>query len=32
MAISFNAVPNNIRVPFMTAEFDSSNAVRGAQS
>lgn len=31
MAISFNGVPNNIRVPFMTAEFDSTNAIRGAQ-
>lgn len=32
MPISFNAVPNNIRIPFMTAEFDSTNAIRGAQN
>lgn len=29
MAISFNEVPGNIRVPFMYAEFDNSNAVQG---
>ena len=29
MAISFNEVPANIRVPFMYAEFDNSNAVQG---
>lgn len=30
MAISFNQVPNGIRVPFLYAEFDNSNAVQGA--
>ncbi len=30
--ISFNSTPNNIRVPFFAAEFDSSRAIRGAQS
>lgn len=30
MAISFNQVPAGIRVPFLYAEFDNSNAVRGA--
>ncbi|MEM7422090.1 MAG: phage tail sheath subtilisin-like domain-containing protein [Pseudomonadota bacterium] len=29
MAISFNEVPANIRVPFVYVEFDASNAVRG---
>ncbi len=32
MAISFNEVPNTIRVPWMYVEFDSSRAVRGAQA
>ncbi len=32
MTVSFNAIPNNIRIPFMTAEFDSANAIRGAQN
>lgn len=30
MAISFDAVPRNLRVPFVYAEFDNSNAVSGA--
>ena len=30
MPISFNEVPNGIRTPFLYAEFDNSNAVRGA--
>ncbi|MEM9369557.1 MAG: phage tail sheath subtilisin-like domain-containing protein [Pseudomonadota bacterium] len=30
MAISFNEVPANIRVPFVYVEFDATNAVRGA--
>lgn len=30
MAISFNSVPNGIRVPWLYAEFDNSNAVQGA--
>jgi phage tail sheath gpL-like len=30
MAISFNQVPAGIRVPFLYAEFDNSNAVQGA--
>lgn len=30
MAISFNEVPTNIRVPFVYVEFDNSNAVQGA--
>ena len=30
MAISFNDVPAGIRVPFLYAEFDNSNAVQGA--
>lgn len=30
--ISFNEIPNNIRIPLFTAEFDNSNAVRGAQN
>lgn len=29
MSISFNEVPANIRVPFLYAEFDNSNAVQG---
>ncbi len=29
MTISFNEVPANIRVPFLYAEFDNSNAVQG---
>ena len=29
MAISFNSVPNNLRIPFVTAEFDSSQASQG---
>jgi phage tail sheath gpL-like len=29
MAISFNAVPSNLRIPFATAEFDSSRASQG---
>src|SRR5215831_18665526 len=29
MSISFNAIPNNIRVPFVAVEFDSSNAQQG---
>lgn len=29
MAISFNAIPSTIRVPFFTAEFDSSQASQG---
>ena len=31
MGISFNDIPNNIRIPFVAVEFDSTNAVRGAQ-
>ena len=30
MSISFNQVPNNIRVPFIYVEFDSSRAAAGA--
>ncbi|MCP4352291.1 MAG: phage tail protein [Desulfobacterales bacterium] len=30
MAVSFNEVPKNIRVPFMYVEIDNSNAVKGA--
>jgi len=30
MAIGFDAVPRNLRVPFVYAEFDNSNAVSGA--
>lgn len=30
MTISFNGIPNNLRVPFLYAEFDSSNAQQGA--
>jgi phage tail sheath gpL-like len=30
MAISFNQIPNNIRVPFVYVEFDNSNAIQGA--
>lgn len=30
MGVSFNQVPNGIRVPFLYAEFDNSGAVRGA--
>lgn len=29
MTISFNQVPSNLRLPFVTAEFDSSNAQQG---
>src|SRR5574343_613161 len=29
MSISFNQVPSNLRVPFVTAEFDSSQAAQG---
>lgn len=32
MTISFNQIPNNLRVPFMYTEFDNSNAVSGAQA
>lgn len=32
MGISFNEIPNNIRIPFFSVEFDPSNAVRGAQN
>lgn len=28
--ISFNQIPSNIRVPFLYAEFDNSNAIQGA--
>lgn len=30
MTISFNQIPSNIRVPFLYAEFDNSNAIQGA--
>lgn len=30
MSVSFNSIPNGIRVPFLYAEFDNSNAVQGA--
>lgn len=30
MTIAFNAVPSNLRVPFVAAEFDSSRAEQGA--
>lgn len=29
MTISFNEVPSNLRIPFVYAEFDNSNAVQG---
>ncbi len=29
MTISFNSIPSNLRVPFVTAEFDSSQASQG---
>lgn len=29
MAISFNSIPSNLREPFVTAEFDASNAQQG---
>lgn len=29
MTISFNSIPNNLRVPFVAAEFDSSRAAQG---
>lgn len=32
MGVSFNEIPNNIRLPFFAVEFDNSNAVRGAQN
>ncbi|MDR2390913.1 MAG: phage tail sheath subtilisin-like domain-containing protein [Planctomycetota bacterium] len=31
MPISMNDIPNNIRVPFVAVEFDSTKAIRGAQ-
>lgn len=31
MTISFNEVPSNLRVPFVYAEFDNSNAIQGPQ-
>lgn len=30
MTISFNSIPTNLRVPFVTAEFDSSRSSQGA--
>ena len=32
MTIAFNQVPANLRVPFLYAEFDNSNAVQGPQT
>ncbi len=31
-SISFNEIPNNIRKPIFSVEFDNSNAIRGAQN